>query len=518
MKTALDERIETALQDSRLQAALEHLAFRFMTARNQAAADLPNWEELRTQAHAIKRHTIENLSIYLQQLEARVRERGGTVFWAEDAAQACSYVVELARARGVKLAVKSKSMVTEEIELNHALGRAGIQAVETDLGEYIIQLAGEKPSHIVAPAVHKTRAQIADLFEKKLGLPHTEDVAKLTATARAVLRQKFLAAGMGITGANFAIAESGSIVLMENEGNIRFSTSAPKIHVAVVGIEKVIPRMADLAVFLPLLARSATGQKLGSYLSILSGARRPGEPDGPEEFHLVLLDNGRTRMLADPVAQPEGYATAAAGIVLSTGIAQPEGYATAAAGIVLSTGIAQPEGYATLRRQTLYCIRCGACLNVCPVYRKIGGHAYPWVYSGPIGAILTPQMLGFPMAPKLPFASSLCGTCRDVCPVKIPIPEMLLLLRSLETESMPGGRWLERTGFRLWAWAMRQPWLYRLGSRVVPFIPARLLAAAGPLAGWRKTRELPVFPEESFRDWWRGRRAPPAGMATGRRP
>jgi len=483
MKTVLDERIETALEDARLQAVLEQLAFRFATARNQAAADLPNWEELRTQAHAIKRHTIENLSTYLQQLEARVRERGGTVYWADDAAQACSYVVELARARGVKLAVKSKSMVTEEIELNHALGRAGIEAVETDLGEYIIQLAGEKPSHIVAPAVHKSRAQIADLFEKKLGLPHTEDVAKLTATARAVLRQKFLAAGMGITGANFAIAESGSIVLMENEGNIRFSSSAPKIHVAVVGVEKVIPRMADLAVFLPLLARSATGQKLGSYVSILSGARRPGEPDGPEVFHLVLLDNGRTRMLADPVAQPEG---------------SPR----------------RP----TLRRQTLYCIRCGACLNVCPVYRKIGGHAYPWVYSGPIGAILTPQMLGFPMAPKLPFASSLCGACRDVCPVKIPIPEMLLLLRSLETESMPGGRWLERTGFRLWAWAMRQPWLYRLGGRAARFIPARLLAAAGPLAWWRKTRELPVFPGESFRDWWRERRAPPAGMTTGRRP
>jgi len=499
MKTAFDERIGTALADSRLQAALEHLAFRFMTARNQAAADLPNWEELRTQAHAIKRHTIENLSTYLLQLEARVRERGGTVFWAEDAAQACSYVVELARARGVKLAVKSKSMVTEEIELNHALERAGIEAVETDLGEYIIQLAGEKPSHIVVPAVHKTRGQVADLFEKKLGLPHTEDVAKLTATARAVLRQKFLAAGMGITGANFAIAESGSIVLMENEGNIRFSSSAPKIHVAVVGIEKVIPRMADLAVFLRLLARSATGQKLGSYVSILSGARRPGEPDGPQEFHLVLLDNGRTRMLADPVAQPEGYASAAAGTVLSA-------------------GTAQPEGYATLRRETLYCIRCGACLNVCPVYRKIGGHAYPWVYSGPIGAILTPQMLGFAIEPKLPFASSLCGACRDVCPVKIPIPEMLLLLRSLETESMPGGRWLERTGFRLWAWAMRQPWLYRLGSRAARFIPARLLAAAGPLACWRKTRELPVFPEESFRDWWRKRRAPPAGMATGRRP
>jgi len=483
MKTALDVRIGTALADARLQAVLEQLAFRFMTARNQAAADLPNWEELRTQAHAIKRHTIENLSTYLQQLEARVRERGGTVFWAEDAAQACSYVVELARARGVKLAVKGKSMVTEEIELNHALERAGIEAVETDLGEYIIQLAGEKPSHIVAPAVHKTRAQIADLFEKKLGLPHTEDVAKLTATARAVLRQKFLAAGMGITGANFAIAESGSIVLMENEGNIRFSSSAPKIHVAVVGIEKVIPRMADLAVFLRLLARSATGQKLGSYVSILSGARRPGEPDGPQEFHLVLLDNGRTRMLADPVAQPEG---------------SPR----------------RP----TLRRQTLYCIRCGACLNVCPVYRKIGGHAYPWVYSGPIGAILTPQMLGFAIEPKLPFASSLCGACRDVCPVKIPIPEMLLLLRSLETESMPGGRWLERAGFRLWAWAMRQPWLYRLGGRAARFIPARLLAAVGPLACWRKTRELPVFPEESFRDWWRGRRAPPDGMATGRRP
>jgi L-lactate dehydrogenase complex protein LldF len=316
-------------------------------------------------------------------------------------------------------------------------------------------LAGEKPSHIVAPAIHKSKKDVADLFEEKLGMPRTEDVEVLTARARAVLRQKFLGAGMGVTGANFAIAESGSVVLIENEGNIRFCTSAPRVHVAIVGIEKVIPRISDLAVFLALISRSATGQKMGSYLSILSGARREGEPDGPEEFHLVLLDNGRTKVLADPPL-----------------------------------------------RETLYCIRCGACLNVCPVYRRIGGHAYPWVYSGPIGAILTPQMRGLAAEPKLPFASSLCGACGDACPVKVPIPEVLLALRQRETETAPDRHRLEKAAFRGWAMAMERPWMYELGGMAARFLAAPL----GPAAAWYKTRELPEPPAASFRQWWRKRR------------
>ncbi len=450
-KTAFQDRIDVALGDLRLQKALSNATFRFM-AHSAAARKIEEWEELRTQANAIKRHSIENLSSYLQQLEARVLERGGQVFWAAGADQACSYIAELARARHVRLVVKSKSMVTEEIELNHALQRRDIEAVETDLGEYIIQLAGEKPSHIVAPAIHKTRQDVADLFEKKLGLPRTEDITRLTATARAVLRQKFLSAGMGVTGANFAIAETGSIVLVENEGNIRFCNSVPRIHVVVMGIEKVIPRLADLAVFLKLIARSGTGQKITTYVSILTGPRRAGEPDGPDEFHLVLLDNGRTRALADP-----------------------------------------------LRRETLYCIRCGACLNVCPVYRKIGGHAYPWVYSGPIGAVLTPQMLGLAAEPRLPYASSLCGACRDACPVKIRIPELLLALRHQETESAPERHRLEKLAFAIWARVMERPWLYELAGLGARFAPARF----GPAAAWHKTRELPVPPEYSFRQWWR---------------
>ena len=302
MRASFDRRIDVALDDLRLQDTLAATTFRFVELRDRAAQGLPEWEQLREQANAIKRHTIENLSHYLQQLEAGVLDRGGHVFWAADGEQACAYIAELARARQVRLVVKSKSMLSEEIELNHALERQGIEAVETDLGEYIIQLAGEKPSHIIAPAIHKTRKEVADLFEQKLGLPRTEEIPKLTATARRILRQKFLTAGMGVTGANFAVAETGSLVLVENEGNIRFCSSVPRLHVAVMGIEKVIPRMADLAVFLRLIARSGTGQKLTSYVSVLSGARRASEPDGPAEFHLVLLDNGAHPRAGRPAA------------------------------------------------------------------------------------------------------------------------------------------------------------------------------------------------------------------------
>ena len=455
MRASFDRRIDVALDDLRLQNTLAATTFRFVELRDRAAHGLPEWEQLREQANAIKRHTIEKLSHYLQQLEARVLDRGGHVFWAADGEQACAYITELARARHVRLVVKSKSMLSEEIELNHALERQGIEAVETDLGEYIIQLAGEKPSHIIAPAIHKTRKEVADLFEQKLGLPRTEEIPKLTAAARSRLREKFLTAGMGVTGANFAVAETGSLVLVENEGNIRFCSSVPRLHVAVMGIEKVIPRMADLAVFLRLIARSGTGQKLTSYVSVLSGARRASEPDGPAEFHLVLLDNGRTRALGDP-----------------------------------------------LLREALYCIRCGACLNVCPVYRKIGGHAYPGVYSGPIGAVLTPQILGLASEPKLPYASSLCGACRDVCPVKIRIPELLLALREQETESAAEHHRLEKLAFRVWAWVMERPWLYEWAGRGARFAPLPL----GPAAAWKKTRELPTPPESSFREWWRKRR------------
>jgi L-lactate dehydrogenase complex protein LldF len=342
--------------------------------------------------------------------------------------------------------------------------------VETDLGEYIIQLAHERPYHIVAPALHLTRYDVADLFTKRLNVPRETVIEKQTAIARAVLRQKFLAADIGISGANFLVAGSGAVVLVENEGNIRLTTSAPKIHIAIAGIEKMIPRAQDLAVFLKLLGRSGTGQLLTVYTSFLSGPRRGGEIDGPDEFYVVLLDNGRTRLLPD-------------------------------------------RG----KRQSLYCIRCGACLNACPVYRKIGGHSFPWVYSGPIGAIITPQFMGVSHEPALPFASSLCGACAEVCPVKIDIPKVLLELRSdvKKAEVRDRRNRLEKLAFRAFAWLMTHPRLYEMagklaasaappdGSGWIRGVPAPM--NIGPLRAWLSQRDLPPAPARSFREMWRRR-------------
>jgi len=366
-------------------------------------------------------------------------------------------------------------MVGEEIELNHALEAAGIRGVETDMGEFIVQLAHERPAHIVAPAMHKTRADVADLFAAQVDPERTEEPERLTAIARRALRQKFEQAGVGLSGANFAVAETGTIAVIENEGNIRFSATAPRVHIVLMGIEKVIPRFSDLAVFLRLLARSGTGQKLSVYTSLLTGPRAAGE-DGPEEMHVVILDNGRVRTLADPKM-----------------------------------------------REALFCIRCGACLNACPVYRKIGGHAYGWVYSGPIGALVTPQLAGLAQARELPFASSLCGACREVCPVKINIPDLLLHLRAkVQTEApapQPDNLPLaERTVMRLWAWAMQRPWAYRLGGRLAR-LTQRLAARDGwikaipayPLSRWTEGRDLPALASQSFRQRWKNRSFSRAG-------
>ncbi len=323
----LTQRSHAALENDVLQGALKAATTTFIERRREAITSVSDWEALRQRARRVKEHTINHLDYYLEQLVAKVEEHGGKIFWAKTGDDVSNYIIDLARARGVKSAVKSKSMATEEIELNHALEAAGVRPIETDLGEYIIQLAHEKPSHIIVPAIHKTREQISDLFAEKLREGRPNEVAEITAMARRRLRDEFLSAEMGITGANFAVAESGTIVLVENEGNIRLSTQVPKIHVAVVGIEKVIPRFEDLSVFLRLLPRSGTGQKQTAYVSFLNGARKS---NGDFEFHLVLMDNGRTRILADEQM-----------------------------------------------RESLYCIRCGACLNVCPVYQKIGS------YSGP---------------------------------------------------------------------------------------------------------------------------------------
>jgi L-lactate dehydrogenase complex protein LldF len=472
MSVEFDHKIHDTLSDTRLQLAIYTATGRLKDSRiNTVAPDvLPDYQELRTQANAIKKHTIENLDHYLEQFERNVKARGGKVVWCKDATEVSDFVLSLARERRARLIVKSKSMTTEEIDLNERLEHHGLESVETDLGEYILQLAHERPYHIVAPALHKTRYDVAEIFTKALHVPEETVPEKQTAIARAVLRDKFLAADIGISGANFLIADSGAVCLVENEGNARLTTTAPKIHIAVAGIEKVIPRAQDLATFLKLLARSATGQALSVYTSFLSGARRAGsgEIDGPDEFYVVLLDNGRTKLLPD-----------------------------------------------RSRRQSLYCIRCGACLNTCPVYRKIGGHSFPWVYSGPIGAIITPQFMGVSHEPGLPFASSLCGACGEVCPVKIDIPKILLDLRSEVKKSETRenqNRW-ERLAFRAFAWIATHPKIYamagRLAAAAAPSTDGAWIRQMplnfGPIKAWLSARDLPPPPPKSFRDLWRTR-------------
>jgi L-lactate dehydrogenase complex protein LldF len=455
---------QQTINDSRLQLAIYSATRRLIDHRAGAVdtSRLPEYQELRTRANEIKKRTIENLDYYLEQLECNVVAHGGKVVFCRTGEEATDFVLNLAKERGARLIVKSKSMTTEEIHFNERLERHQLEPVETDLGEYILQLAHQRPYHIVAPALHMTRYDVADLFSKTLGVEKEIVPEKQTKIARAALREKFLKADIGVTGANFLVADSGAVVLVENEGNARLTTSAPKIHIAVAGIEKVIPRAQDLAVFLDLLGRSATGQPLTVYTSFLSGPRRAGEIDGPDEFYVVLLDNGRTKLLRDPE-----------------------------------------------KRQSLYCIRCGACLNHCPVYRKIGGHNYPWVYSGPIGAIITPQFHGFTDAGWLPFASSLCGACAEVCPVKIEIPKVLLKLRSEVTEAKQreGSGGVERWAFRVWAWLMTHPKTYRLLARVgATFFP--VLPKIGPLRSWTSQRELPRLALQSFQKLWAERRRP----------
>jgi L-lactate dehydrogenase complex protein LldF len=467
MSAAFHDRIHVALSDLTLQRNIRSATERFAEKRQQAVESISAeaYQQLREQAREIKKHTLDNLDYYLEVLEARVREQGGEVIWCADSGSAVRAVLAIARENKVKLAVKSKSMTTEEVHLNEALEGAGVEPVETDLGEFIQQLSGERPFHIVAPAMHKSRQEIGNLFAEKLGVELTDEPAKLTMMARRVLREKFLGADMGISGANFVIAESGAVVLIENEGNIRLTTSLPRVHVALAGIEKLIPRAADLAVFLKLLGRSGSGQRLTSYTSFLAGPRREGEINGPEKFYLLLLDNGRTRVLADAE-----------------------------------------------KRETLYCIRCGACSNVCPVFRRIGGHSYPGTYSGPIGAILTPQFQGVSYEPDLPFASSLCGACAEVCPVKIDIPKMLLALRrDVKRADSREQRRLEKRGFQVWSWVMRHPRVFEalglLGQAVIPRPEkGRWLRSLPGLKAWTESRDFPPPAPRSFRRLWRERK------------
>jgi L-lactate dehydrogenase complex protein LldF len=449
-----------ALADERLRANLRGATSTIREKRARAVSELPDWEELREAGRAIKADVLARLEEYLLQFEASLLAAGATVHWARDGAEANQTVLEIARAHGVTELVKMKSLTTDEIGLNAALAAGGVRAIETDFAELILQLDGDWPSHILVPAIHRNRGEIRDLFARTIADNSISDEPReLAEAARLYLREKFLDARMGVSGANFGVAETGTVCIVESEGNGRMCTTLPPVLVTVLGIEKLVPTFADLEVFLQLLPRSSTGERMNPYTSLWTGLT---DGDGPEELHVVLLDAGRTRALADQVG-----------------------------------------------RQALHCIRCSACLNICPVYSRTGGHAYRSVYPGPIGAILTPQLQGIEHAATLPFASSLCGACYEVCPVKIDIPTVLLHLRGravAATAKRP-----ERLAMRMLAWifeARRRfalaEQLGRLGQR--PLVRGGVLRRLpGPLSGWTRSRDLRPLARQSFRSWWQNR-------------
>jgi len=453
-----------ALADSQLRRNLGKATATIRAKRAAAVAELPDWEELREAGQAIKAQTMRHLDGYLEQLETQVRARGGTVHWARDAAEANELITGLIQATGSHAAVKVKSMVTDEIGLNDALAAAGIRAQETDLAELIVQLGGDRPSHFLVPAIHRNREEIREIFLREMGDVDpglTDNPAALAEAARLHLRREFLSATVGISGVNFAIAETGTLCVVESEGNGRMCLTLPKTLITVMGIEKVIPSWRDLGVFLQLLPRSSTAERMNPYTSMWTGVT-PG--DGPQEFHLVLLDNGRTAALAD------------------------------------QTG-----------RQALHCIRCSACLNVCPVYERTGGHAYGSVYPGPIGAVLSPLLTGVEDNASLPYASSLCGACYDACPVKIDIPSLLVYLRARHVEEARSARRVpsaEAVAMAAASWVMADP--RRYGAAQQAGRAGRALSRGGrirtlppPLSGWTQARDVPAPPARTFRQWWR---------------
>jgi L-lactate dehydrogenase complex protein LldF len=453
-----------ALGDTQLRRNLGKATSTIRAKRAAVVGELPDWEELRAAGQAIKAETMAHLDRYLEQLEARVTERGGTVHWARDGAEANAIVADLVRAAGATEVVKVKSLVTDEIGLNDALAAEGITAHETDLAELIVQLGKDRPSHILVPAIHRNRAEIREIFLREMGDVDpalTDNPAALAEAARVHLRRKFLSAKVGVSGANFAIAETGTLCVVESEGNGRMCLTLPDTLITVMGIEKLIPSWADLEVFLQLLPRSSTGERMNPYTSMWTGVT-PG--DGPQQFHLVLLDNGRTAALADQVG-----------------------------------------------REALHCIRCSACLNVCPVYERVGGHAYGSVYPGPIGAVLSPLLTGVQENPSLPYASSLCGACYDVCPVKINIPAILVDLRARHVEEarrehrLPGP---EAVAMAAASWVMASGPRYQAAQRASR--GGRVLGRGGrirrlppPLSAWTSARDAPVPPPVTFRQWWR---------------
>ncbi|MFZ5541784.1 MAG: LutB/LldF family L-lactate oxidation iron-sulfur protein [Pseudomonadota bacterium] len=453
------------LADARLQKNLTKLADKFVTARARAIAELDDFEATRAAAVERRDRALAALDVWLDIFERNATARGATVLYAETREEAARLVVDIARKHGVRKVTKSKSMVSEEIGLNRAFAAAGIRPVETDLGEYILQINdNEPPSHIIAPVIHKDKEEIADLFARTHGTARNDEITQLAREARAVLRGHFLTSDMGISGGNFLIAETGSVALVTNEGNEGMCTIVPRVHVALTGIEKVLPTLEDLATLLRLLPRSATGQSITNYVSLLTGTRADGEPDGPEHMYFVLVDGGRTGLVGGEF------------------------------------------------QEMLRCIRCGACMNHCPVYQKIGGHAYGWVYPGPMGSVLTPSYVGLENALDLPQAATLCGECHVVCPVKIPLPQLLRKLRERQFER--GLRpWYERVALAVWGYAARRPSLYRAASRAAARVLAwmggerRLIRALPFASGWTDHRDFPAPSGKTFHELYRARRS-----------
>ncbi len=455
-------RASAALKDVRLQRGLAKVDG-FAAKRGEVVRDYGDgFEELRTAGAAIRDRGLESLDAWIEQFEREATRRGATVLFAETGADVARLVLEICAKHGLTKAIKSKSMLSEEAQLNRALDRAGVQPVETDLGEYICQLADEPPSHIIAPVIHKTKEDVADLFAAKHHRPRLTEADKMTREAREILRPHFLSADLGISGGNFLIAETGSVAIVTNEGNGRMVTTLPRVHIAITGIEKVIPTLEDLSTLMRLLPRSATGQTISNYLSVVTGARGQADQEGPEHMVFILVDNGRTNLVGSDL------------------------------------------------QEMLRCIRCGACMNHCPVYQAVGGHAYGWVYPGPMGSVLTPAFVGLENALDLPHAATLCGACSVVCPVKIPLPELLRKLREKQVDR--GLRpWYEIAAIRLWSWAAQRPRIYALLSKIGVRVLRLLGGADGmihslPLGGgWTRERDMPAPRGRTFRELYAAR-------------